>query len=997
MLNIKKLYLVSTALVGLAGALPSLGFAADKAADASDVQEIVVTGSRIARPNLEQPTPVSMLSNLQIVNSGSANLGDIVAKLPNVGTAATVRANSNNYGNGAGISAIDLRNLGTSRTLVLVDGQRHVAGDLGSNAVDTNSIPSALVERVEIITGGASAVYGSDAVSGVVNIVMKKSFEGIDASVQTGGFDQGFGRKNSASITAGRNFLDGKLNFTGSAFWTDEQGIMARQIPNSRNYGTITNPADLDGSIDPTYLSSPSAIPNNGIPDTLLVQNVGSEYVARNGVLLSPYTFNPLVSFDAHGNPIPVPVRTGYNSFAFGQLPANCQDCYFPETYTQISSPIRTHGLEFRTNYTVNDHLHLGLDAKFVESQVNNLIQPSFSFGDYQIAPDNAFVTPAITAAIGVGNEFPYYAAFINDVRDSAIARRTYRIAGNIGGDFDTKYADIRWDGALNYGQTASHIASGGIRINENFAAAFDSVIDPVTHQAACRINVPSAQGVDYVAPSPAHPNACVPFNPFGSLTNSAAVYGYSFGRYLTRDFLTQEVASLNFATDTSKVFNLQGGPIGLAIGGEYRMERTYELNDAALTDGSTENLASDSAGGFNVWEAYAEANLPIFHKAGFMLDELSLDGAYRYGHYSTVGDVYANKISGIYGPFSWLKFRGTAGLAVRAPNITEAFSPQQQSYFNVTDPCDQANINSNVNYAKNCASAGIPTDFVSNLNASIIGQISGNQDLSPEKSLSYTAGFVIQPTVIPRLTVTVDYYSILIKNAITLVAAQDIIDNCFSNGAGLDDQYCALFTRGSDQNIDFVKTTYVNAAKVFTQGWEFQVAYNTPAHDLFGSTPLLNKLNGQLGMTLDANYVFKLRDYPFQNNLKQYHIREGAITGAEGDVPSVRGLADFNYKDGPWNLDYQMRYLGRADRYSRDKTEADGSESVTFPVAGAKVFHSVAIHYDASKWMAGSEIFGGVNNIFGELPPTGLVQGSAADAGYELGRYVFLGLRLRR
>jgi hypothetical protein len=149
--------------------------------------------------------------------------------------------------------------------------------------------------------------------------------------------------------------------------------------------------------------------------------------------------------------------------------------------------------------------------------------------------------------------------------------------------------------------------------------------------------------------------------------------------------------------------------------------------------------------------------------------------------------------------------------------------------------------------------------------------------------------------------------------------------------------------------------------------------------------------------MTLDANYVFKLRDYPFQNNLKQYHIREGAITGAEGDVPSVRGLADFNYKDGPWNLDYQMRYLGRADRYSRDKTEADGSESVTFPVAGAKIFHSVAIHYDASKWMAGSEIFGGVNNIFGELPPTGLVQGSAADAGYELGRYVFLGLRLRR
>jgi hypothetical protein len=174
-------------------------------------------------------------------------------------------------------------------------------------------------------------------------------------------------------------------------------------------------------------------------------------------------------------------------------------------------------------------------------------------------------------------------------------------------------------------------------------------------------------------------------------------------------------------------------------------------------------------------------------------------------------------------------------------------------------------------------------------------------------------------------------------------------------------------------------------------------VTYNTPVHDFLASTPFLNKLNGQLGMTMDVNYVFKLRDYPFQTNLKQYHIWEGAITNAEGDVPSVRGLVDFTYKQGPLSLDYQMRYLGRADRYSRDKTQADGSESLSVPVAGAKVFHSIAAHYDVSKWVEGAEVFGGINNIFGELPPIGLVVGSNNDAGYELGRYIFAGVRLRR
>ena len=514
--------------------------------NSTQVQEVVVTGSRIAHTNLDQPTPISTLSPQQIEDAGTANLGDIIAQLPEVGTDFGVRANSNNFGGTAGISAIDLHNLGVNRTLVLVDGQRHVSGDISTDAVDINSIPAGLVDHVEVTTGGASAVYGSDAVSGVVNIILKKNFEGMDVNAQGGGFDNGFGQKYSAYGTFGHNFLDNKANITVSGFWNHEEGITARDLPYDHNYGNITNPNDLSGPVDPTFYSSPSALIGDHIPDNLVVPNVGSEFVTRNGTLLDGNTFSPVTLFSANGTPVPVPARTGYNSFAFGQLPAGNTSVYFPETYTQISSPIDTHGFELNARYDFTPHLHASLDAKGVETTVQNVIQPDFSFGTYQIQPDNAFITPAIaaiTTPLFAAGDAPYYSAFVNDNRTQNINRQTYRVVGQVGGDFDLKITDVKFDTALNYGQTYSRFNSDGIQITNNFAAALDSVIDPTTGQPACRINVPSAQPAGYVAPAVANAAACSPFNPFGTQA-SAASQAYAFARLTTRDHLSQEVAS---------------------------------------------------------------------------------------------------------------------------------------------------------------------------------------------------------------------------------------------------------------------------------------------------------------------------------------------------------------------------------------------------------------------------------------------------------------------
>jgi outer membrane receptor protein involved in Fe transport len=972
-----------------AAVLAGLTAAPASAQDApgAELSEIVVTGSRIPRPNLDQPTPVAVLSARTLENVGPQSLGDVIARLPQAGNAGTLRANSNNFGNGAGVSSIDLRGLGVSRTLVLVDGQRHVAGDVTTNAVDLNSIPPALVDHVEVITGGASAIYGSDAVSGVVNIITKKRFEGLDMDAQMGGYSEGFGAKYSAAVTAGRNFLDDRLNVAVSGFWRKERGIGASDLPSAHNYGLIVNPADVGGDGSP--------IPNDGAPDRLYAPNLGSEFTTRNGTLVNIATLRP-VMFDAAGNPVATPQRTGTNSLAFGQLPADCANCFFPDDYTQIASPIETKGFALNANMDFSGHLHGFVDAKFVQNNARNDIQPSVSMisGSYLLHPDNAFLTPAIEAALDPGATY-IISRFLNEGRSQDIRRRTYRIVAGLNGDFDAGFAAVKWDGALNYGETDTRIVDRNLRITQNFFAALDSVIDPVTGQPACRINVPSAPQTGLGAGA-LNPSACVPYNPFGQ-QNGAAAMAYSFGDFAIHDLLTQQVANLNASFDTSRFFQLQGGPVGVATGVEYRMERSRERNDPMLTAGETENAATDSSGGFNVYEGYLELNAPILRQAGPLLDELTFDAAWRGANYSTVGSVSTYKLSGIYGPAPWLKFRGTYSQAIRAPNITEGFQPISGAAFLVSDPCDATHIKTNVNYAANCAAAGV-ADVVST-NISVPGTSSGNRDLKPETSISYTAGFVLQPPMIPNLAVTLDYYSIKIKDAITEVQAQDILNNCYGSSSGLDQTYCSLFTRNDVQQISFINTTYVNASKLFTDGWELQVSYAADVAPLTGRWRYTEALDGRLSFNLTADYLMHLRNFPFQQDPGDVNVLEGTANTTWGDNPQLKGMAELDYQQGPATVSWTTRYVGKMALFSRDPSAADHSESLSIPFTEPTFYHDVAVRYRMGGEMRGTELYAGIQNLFDERPPFTVIGASSQNQGlaFDLGRFMYVGVHYRR
>jgi outer membrane receptor protein involved in Fe transport len=980
------------------------------------VSEVIVTGTHIPKANLEQPAPVAVIPQQMIVDSPDLNLGTIIAQLPAMSAQGTVRSNANSFGTSGGLDFADLRNLGPNRTLVLVDGKRHVPGDPNSEAVDLSSIPPALVDRVEVVTGGASAIYGSDALAGVVNIILKKRFEGIQVDAQVGALQEGgTGSHYGFDATIGHTFLNDHLNVAVTGIYDHQDAVNATSLHALRNYGTIVNPAD-----EP-FPGANVPIPNDGIPDFIIVPNVLSNGINGNGVLvdLVPILFGGtlndaiLNTFNNAGQSIPQQLMVGFNSFAFGSFPNGCATCFGTESYESIIPETTRGAVDLRVDYDVTNQIRFTLDAKYVNNHVQDFVQPSFTFFQDFLYPNNAFITPALAAQLApvfaLDNAFgipgPFINRFLTDLgnRTEDITRETYRVVADLEGTTNTKYADLTWDVSYNYGTTRNHLIAGGNRISGNFEAALQSVIDPATGKPACEMNVPAIASADPFFNPPSglvgDPASCVPYNPFGQQNSQAAI------NYITRplpqfESIDQQVADIGVNFDTSRFFNLPGGPIGFAAGGEWRRESLKNIQDPLVIEGLTEIAPTPNAfGSFSVYEGYIEANAPIL-KHQFLADELSIDGAYRIAHYSTVGTVDAWKVSGVYGPFDWIKFRGTYSRAVRAPNLTEAFLPPTGTFFTVSDPCDAANIGTNVNYVVNCAAAGIPPGFVANVNVSPPGEVTGNADLKPERSISYTVGMVLQPKMVPNLSVTVDYYDIKIKDAISLIAAQDILNNCYGNAAGLDPTFCSLFTRDpATHDISFITSTYINSVQLQTSGVETQINYGMDVAPYTQNIDFLKWMNGRLTATADINWLYRLRNFPFQTNPTQFTIYEGEV-----GWPEWKGLFTMAYFQGPWQVDWQMNWISESDRYNKSPGNSDPADQIFPLTVGQQWTHNVVIHYITPLKFGGNttkaDFYFGINDLLDAQPPPDVVQGNPTgpdgSALYPLGREFFGGVRAR-
>ncbi len=968
----KARLLAGTLLSGMLAIAP-----AALAQTATDVEEIVVTGSRIARPNLEQPTPITTINAESIRNAGTSSLGDAISQLPALSSTGTVRANSDSGANVGGLSFPDLRSLGTARTLTLVNGQRHVGGDAGDTAVDLNTIPTALVDRVDVITGGASAIYGSDAVSGVINIILKDRFEGVEVNLQTGKpLNGNYGQAWSASVTGGKNFADGNGNATLTVFGDKQERVRGQNIRGLADWATIENPADTG--------------PNDGIPDRLYRPYVQTEYFHRYGSLATT-DLVPVSGFDIAGNPVAIPPRTGDNNLFFGSFAQPCSVCDSSD-FGVTAIPRQTRfGANGTFRYQITPAIRFRGDLKFVQTDTLDTFSPSFSIFEYVLDPDNAFITPAIQSVLDQypANTFFLLSRLNYDIggRNTDTRRRTYRAVLQLDGEFDAGFSEVKWDLAYNVGRTKNRFASAGGLIPGNFNAAIDAVRDPANGQIRCRKDVPATWYQGYAPPDPSilTGETCVPFNLFGELNSRAAIDYVTYEAVRTHQ-ITQQVATATGTWDTGRFFNLPGGALEFAGGFEWRKEQSKNINDPFVQTDITEEAAQPNAlGGFEVKDAFLEAEAPILRDAP-LARELTLNGAVRFADYTHAGNATAYMVRGTWSPVRDLTFRSTYSKATRAPNITEAFLPSTPGFSGVFDPCESASLGENPNRPANCAALGVM--FQDATDNQFPGVTSGNADLRSEKAKTWTVGFIAQPRFAPGLSLTVDYYSIKIKDAISFLDPQDAADKCVDSPQ-LAQQYCDLIIRDPvSKQIQSYISTFLNQAKLETAGYDLQLAYSRDIAGWTDGTPL-KRFDGRITGSVTANYIEKLRQFAFQDFPDTVDREEGEI----GD-PRWSFISNLTYAQGPVSLTWESQFIDKVRR-NKDQT----LERTDRPFVEHVWYHDLVGHYRFKAAGADMDAYAGVNNIFDKTIPVGLTGNNAVagDASYDIfGRYFFAGLRAR-
>ena len=936
-----------------------------------DAQRVIITGSRLARdPNLASTSPVQSLNADDIKQSGEFSIADVVNDVPALFSSTTAEGSKDNGAFSDGANVLDLRGLGANRTLVLVDGRRHVAGVSGQQAVDVGSIPIKLVERVEVMSGGASAIYGADAVTGVVNFILKDDYEGFDIDVQTGQSSEGDGQQNTLSAIWGQNFDSGNGNIAIAVDYRKDDGLRASDRVNGRQIGSARdwlNPAlrfqngDINASNTPNFaqyydynntglfrfgLSIPTAAdfisaynaqfgvdPNltqaeldliaraANAPQRAILPERTFPFTSGYGYIIpgNPYTFDgfdPLTNIDLDGNGTPdcLDSFTGYNSVfgaaSFGVV-GGCWNVsangnYLPIRDGLVSDDFQGFGgdsfnalvqndefiilpdekITFNTvaSYDVSDLMTAFVEVKYVTQETQDENQPT-SFWDLLFgAPDNpylpAFIQPTAQATGGV-------AITIDPIGigggEQETTRETTRIVTGLEGSFENGFD---FEVSLNWGKYDEEIITKNSIINDRFFAAIDAVTDPNSGNPACRIEVdPNAPAMTTPFDIPVYdpgyysftPGAgqCVPLNIWAGATGiTQEAIDWVTTDSISETELEQLVISGFITGDTADWFELPDGPIDFVAGLEYREESSKAVFDAfqrgvipansAFPEGS--NIADHSNNGsltfrpalpiinevgkYDVSEFFFEGSIPLLRGAAFA-DELTLEVAARFADYSTLGSATTWKTNLFYQPYQDLAIRVTVSEAVRAPNITELFGPQQGATFRPNDPCDVAQITELTNNdptlgaqtQANCeaffTNIGIdPTDgsgnyaFSDPLSAAFGGISGGNPDLDVETADTQTIGFIYQPEFAEGLAISWDYWDIEIENAIQAPTAQDIANSCFI-GPNLNQQFCSLLSRNSDPNslqaggFNFIQQTLINFAKLETAGFDFSIGYD--------------------------------------------------------------------------------------------------------------------------------------------------------------------------
>jgi len=942
---------------------------ADAAAPA-EAPEVVVTGTRIRNADFETANPVVSINAARIQQTGDVNLTEYLTRLPaltgSMGPSQSA-GGSPNLGIGqTGLNELDLRNLGTNRTLVLIDGRRQVGGEPGSAAVDINTIPTDLVERVDVLTGGASAIYGADGVTGVVNFILKKDFEGLNIRAQNGISSKGDGGQRLVSATAGHNFADGRGNVSLAYEFSQED-----RLP-------VTDRPYLTGSRAITFHNNPSSSGPTRVP----LQDIRFFDTSRQGGVdvdfdgMPDYLGNNGAPFN-HGTFVP----DFYQQGGDGTLQSDYRGDLLPKITRHIGNLI--------AHYDFSPAFTLYAEAKYAHTVSYSISQPTFDYYIH-IDPANPFIPDSLKGIIAdAGGALLNRDNFDLGTRGERIIRNTAR--GVIGAKGDLS-SHLRYDASYTYSRNKITNHFIGDQYTDRFLAAVDAVSDG-HGGVTCRINIdPNAdisQPDDYTrtqrnAPLSFTPGQCVPLNLFGEGSPSQAAKDFISVNTTEHSKLTQQVATASLSGDTGAFFNLPGGPIGFAVGGEWRRESSTDIPDPVSQQGLTfANLTPIARGHFTVKEAFGEVDAPLLKNLPFA-HLLTIGGAVRFSDYSTIGHTTTWRLNGQYAPIRDITFRGTYAQSVRAPNIGELFAPNGQDFEFISDPCSTANINlGKPSRPANCrallTSLGAdPSTFTDLNSANISGLLGGNPSLKAETARTWTAGAVIAPRFVRGLTISADWYDIKLKDAISTVAPQQLADLCVDQ-PDLNNQFCAAITRnnGGNQPGRIVGFTRIpqNVANYATRGLDLDVAYALRPRWDYGSFDL----------HLVGNYLDKL-----------------TLIGTPGaDPTNYRGTYDGSapkYQanfDATWNykklkLGYDLSWFSHVLRYSHDAVDADPNLTAPeYKYIKAHWQHDIYASYDVNEKF---EMYGGVKNLTQPKPDPSLIY----YPNEPLGRFLYVGARVK-
>lgn len=896
-----------------------------------EVEEITVTGSRILRKDYETASPVFTLDAKSISDAGTPQIEQVLNELPQLVPTITTTSNNPSLG---GQANVDLRGLGTGRTLVLVDGAR-VQPSTVSGTIDLNTIPAGLIESVEIVTGGGSAVYGSDAIAGVVNIKMRRDFEGVQISALSGQAAEGDGATTGINVLLGGNFAEGRGNAVLYMSYDDRDSVFAgdraysavalgptlaplgsTSIPNGYYVASGNNPATQAAydAVFGQYGAAPGQVPNT----SYIGFNEGGSVFSRTGTVnFQGDTTDP--GFNASN------YTYNYSPVNYLQLPLERRQMAAFGHYA-LSDSVEVYAKMGYTNYTAAQELA----ASPVSSGVGTSMLPTNPYIPADLAtilasrtnPDGSFLFTKRTLEVGSRNSTNSY-----DVVQTTLGAR---------GDFQFGENDWNWDVLYGWGRTQrSELQSGNVS-RSRLQSAYDA----------------TAANPD--------PLGCGGLNPFGLNAISADCAAAIAIQAQNTTELTNTYVTASF---TGGIVDLPAGTLATAFGAEYRKSDAAFRPDEFLASGDVVgfNAGQPVEGSIDVKEYFVELSVPILSDITG-INYLGLDAAYRYSDYNLAGGVDTYMAGLEYEPVDSIKIRGSYNRAIAAPNVNQLFRPRSEGFPAYTDPCwdgsaertgpDAAQVNAL------CAAQGASASFPQG-NSQVRALVGGNPDLGPESADTYTAGVVWSPDFSEtHLRVAIDWFRYEIKERIGSVGAASIVSRCFNNQEANPSYsnaniWCGLFERNSAGIAENVLSNDQNLGAMNLDGVDMQFDLSRDIGP------------GELSANMALTKLLKWQ---------QQEDPASPLTNQEGTIgilvaetlPEWKARLSVGYEIGKFDVRWTMNYIDAMDVVNSDADRTLVTNGIV-PTVPSYLYHRLT-----GTWMPidGLSVTFGIANIADKQPP---------------------------